>query len=102
MEKRKDETLEGWKIGRPEYWNSGRVEEWNTGRLPRFPMTGSTPANNENPPLPPFNKGGLGGFESHFLTNEKGLPSGEFLVDIFQDQTQRLGKARDIGVGEGF
>jgi len=27
----------------------------------KFPMTGSTPANNENPPSPPFSKGGLGG-----------------------------------------
>jgi len=34
----------------------------------KFSMTGSTPANNENPPSPPFCKGGLGGFESYFLT----------------------------------
>jgi len=27
----------------------------------KFSMTGSTPANNENPPSPPFSKGGLGG-----------------------------------------
>ena len=31
-------------------------------------MTGSTPANNKNPPSPPFTKGGLGGFEIYFLT----------------------------------
>jgi hypothetical protein len=27
----------------------------------KFPMTGSTPAKDENPPSPPFSKGGLGG-----------------------------------------
>ena len=32
-------------------------------------MTGWTPVNDANPPSPPFSKGGLGGFGSHFLTN---------------------------------
>jgi hypothetical protein len=35
----------------------------------KFPMTDTSPANRENPPPPPFVKGGLGGFEDYFLTN---------------------------------
>jgi hypothetical protein len=31
-------------------------------------MTGFIPVNDENPPLPPFRKGGLGGFEIYSLT----------------------------------
>ncbi len=36
-------------------------------------MTGSTPLNDENPPSPPFSKGGLGGFEIYSLTNTNEL-----------------------------
>jgi len=33
-------------------------------------MTRATPADHENPPSPPFAKGGLGGFESYFLIGQ--------------------------------
>jgi hypothetical protein len=36
------------------------------------------PANHENPPLPPFSKGGVGGFRVFF--NEAGIPQGYLLV----------------------
>ena len=50
-------------------------------------MTGSTPANNENPPSPPFSKGGLGGFESYFLTKQESSLFNVFWTPAFAGVT---------------
>jgi hypothetical protein len=47
----------------------------------KFPMPrlgAGHPRMDENPPSPPFSKGGLGGFESYFLTKpESRVPGGD-------------------------